>query len=156
MGLIVYRFGGRHKLIALAAAVMVLFARFNFYYVLQLYGLVEKVGPSLLLVVYFSVRAYLSKSSRVFIYPSLFFFFLIFTHERYMVVVGFLVLLTLLAPGAFKNWRSRLLWTGLPLLVLFSNFFVKSFLLHVGFIAEAGRPTRIRCRIPWVYFTRER
>lgn len=130
-----WQLAAKRWLVALGAGLMMIVARFNNYYVLQMHGLMEGLALFfMLLAIYGTWRAYRLKTARAYFWPSAAYFLAIYTHERYLLLLGFLVLSILLAPATFKHWGSRLGWATLPLIVAITNYIVKVLILKVNFL----------------------
>lgn len=139
VGLLAWRLSGRSRPIALAAMVIVTLSRFNIYFVMQIYGVMEGLALTFVLVMLLAViRAYETSSRRSLAVASLCYFLAIFTHERYIVLAPFLVAATLLMSDTFRRRRDRFLWAALPLLVAFSNYGVKTWALKIHYFTAGG------------------
>jgi len=135
VALICYRLSRKHLLVAFTCSVMFIISRFSYYQVHQMVGGALE-GLSLLLfllMVYTVVYAYESRKPAVLAWPLLFYFMLIFTHERYTVVGAMLTVAILLAPMNFRRTWHRYAIATLPLLILMFNFLLKVFALHMPF-----------------------
>lgn len=139
VGFLAWRLSGRRWPITLAAMVIVTLSRFNVYFVLQVYGVMEGLALTFVLAMILAViRAYETRSRRALAIASLGYFLAIFTHERYIVLAPFLVAATLLVPDTFRRRRDRLVWAALPLLVAFSNYAVKAWALKIHYFTAGG------------------
>ena len=135
VALISYRVSRRNLLVSLACSVMFVISRFSYYQVHQMVGGALE-GLSLLmflLVAYAIVRAYESRKPAVLAWPLLFYFMLIFTHERYTVVAPALAVAILVAPTGFRRRWHRYAMAAVPLLFLTFNYALKVFILHMPF-----------------------
>jgi hypothetical protein len=125
--------------VALLTGFMFLISRFSYHYVLQLWGLMEELAHFFLLMILLTLRqAYVKNQRKPLAWTLIFFFLIIFTHERYLLLVGFLCLAILVVPKTFPTLRSRLTWASLPAFIVGFNFIIKTFFTQSGFIA--GRP----------------
>ena len=139
---ICYRLSRKQPYVALAAGIMFIVSRFSYYNILVAIG-----GPIegmallfFLLLVYSVLNAYESKKPISLAWPLLFYFLVIFTHERYVVVGGFLVAAILLSPVNFKSRWQRYAFGIVPGVILLFNYCLKLFVLHTEFFVgtEAG------------------
>ena len=137
---ICYRLSRKQPYVAFAGGVMFVISRFAYYNVLQAFG-----GPLegmallfFLLLVYTILNAYESKKPMSLAWPLLFYFLVIFTHERYVVVGGFLVAAILLAPINFKLRWSRFVLAAIPLMILLFSYYLKTSILHIRFFEGTG------------------
>jgi hypothetical protein len=137
---ICYRLSRKHPYMAFAGGVMFVISRFAYYNVLQAFG-----GPLegmallfFLLLVYTMLNAYESKKPISLAWPLLFYFLVIFTHERYVVVGGFLVAAILLSPINFKLRWYRFVLAAVPVMILLFNYYLKTAILHIRFFEGVG------------------
>ena len=135
IALICYRLSRKHLLVALTCSVLFVISRFSYYQVHQMVGgALEGTALFLfLLTVLGVVYAYESRKLLALAWPLLFFFTLIFTHERYTVVGPALAVAILLAPTSFKSRWHRYAMAAIPLLFLTFNYVLKVFILHMPF-----------------------
>jgi hypothetical protein len=135
VALICYRLSRKHLLVAFTCSVMFIISRFSYYNVHQMVGgALEGLALLLfLLMVYTVVYAYESRKPAVLAWTLLFYFMLIFTHERYAAVAAMLAVAILLAPMNFRLTWHRYAIATLPLLILMFNFLLKVFALHMPF-----------------------
>lgn len=139
VGLIAWRLSKRSWAIAVTAMVLVTISRFNTYFVLQIYGVMEGLALTFVLATILAVmEVYRTASRRALLAASLCYLLATFTHERYIVLGPFLVLATLLAPVPFRSRSRRALWAVLPVLVAFSNVAVKVWALKINYFTAGG------------------
>lgn len=139
VGLLAWRFGKRNCLVAVSAMTMVTISRFNVYFVLQVYGLMEGLAVTFLLAMLLCVhRFYESERRRPLILANFCFFLVVFTHERFIVLAPFLVVATLLSPATFGSMRERVAWAAAPLGVAVFNVAVKVYGLGIDFFTGTG------------------
>lgn len=135
IALICYRLSRKQLLLALMGGVMFLISRLSYYHVHQIVGgALEGTALALfLLMVYTVVRAYQSRRLAALAWPLLFYFLLIFTHERYVVAGAFLTAAILMAPVHCKQHWHRYAIATIPALTLLFNYQVKTYIVHVPF-----------------------
>jgi hypothetical protein len=137
---ICYRLSRKQPYVAFAGGVMFVISRFAYYNVLQAFG-----GPLegmallfFLLLVYTMLNTYESKKPIPLAWPLLLYFLVIFTHERYVVVGGFLVAAILLAPINFKLRWHRFVLAAIPLMIFLFNYYLKTATFHIRFFEGTG------------------
>ena len=129
---------GRRWLVAVAFAVALLTSRFNTYFVWQTFGLMEGMALSATLVCIACARMAWRTASRPWIVSTIVAAAAAsLCHERYLCLLGFVVLVVLFMPGPARL-VARLGWAGAALLVGVANYVVKVHLLHVDFFAGAA------------------
>jgi hypothetical protein len=134
-----WRLSRKQLLVAFSSGVMFIVSRFSYYNVLQVLGSMEGLALFLfLLLIITTLRAYEIKKPMSFSWPLLFYFLVIFTHERYVVVGGFLVAAILLAPINFKRRCHRYILTAIPLGILLINYSLKTFIFKSRFFEGTG------------------
>ena len=139
VGLLAWRLSRRSWPVTLGAAVAVTVSRFNMYFALQVYGVMEGLALTFILTMLLAVvSAYASQNRRMLSAASLCFFLALFTHERYIVLAPFLVAATLLIPGTFTKRRDRLVLAAVPLAVAAFNIGVKTWLLKINYFTGAA------------------
>lgn len=138
--LLVRRLAKGDSLVAFAAAFVYITSRFAFYSVLQVWGEMESLGLLLMLLM---LHAALSYVERPRLGPGLWisalYFVTIFTDERYIVLLPFILLLFWLAekPEGTSKWALM----GLGALPLVLNVFVKKVVFNLHYLSGVeGRP----------------
>lgn len=139
VGVLAWRLAKRNWLVAVSAMTLVTVSRFNVYFVLQVYGLMEGLAVTFLVLMLLCVhRFYESESRRPLVLANTCFFLIVFTHERFIVLAPFLVVATLLSPTTFRSLRERVAWAAAPLGVAVFNVVVKVYALGVDFFTGTG------------------
>lgn len=139
VGLLGWRLAKRNWLVAATAMTLVTVSRFNVYFVLQVYGLMEGLAVLFLVaMMLFFHRFYQTKGRRPLIFANACFFLIVFTHERFIVLAPFLVVATLLGPMSFRSLRERVGWAGLPIGIALFNSVVKVYGLGIEFFTGPG------------------
>jgi hypothetical protein len=135
VAMICYRLSRKNLMAALFCGVMFIISRFSYYQVHQMVGgALEGTALLLFLLTVFGiVYAYESRKPLVLAWPLLFYFVLIFTHERYTVVAPALAVAILLAPTGFRRRWHRYAMAAVPPLFLTFNYALKVFILHMPF-----------------------
>lgn len=134
-----WHLSNRRHWVAFAMGLMMIISRFTYHYVFPLWGFMEEIALFFLLAIIYTLRrAYIIKRPLTLLWPLAFFFLISFTHERFMVLFGFVSLAILLAPMSFKRWYYRLGWAAGPGLILVINYLIKTVLIKVSFFAGAG------------------
>lgn len=139
VGLLAWRLSKRSWVISVTAMVLVTVSRFNVYFVLQVFGVMEGLAVSFLLGMLLAVhRCYETGRRRPLLAASFLYLLVVFTHERFIVLGPFLLLANLLAPVTFRSWKERLAWASLPVAVASFNIVVKSIILGIDFFTGPG------------------
>lgn len=139
VGLLAWRLAKRNWLVAVSAMTMVTISRFNVYFVLQVFGLMEGLAVTFLVAMLLCVHSfYKSGRRRPLILANACFFLVVFTHERFIVLAPFLVVATLLSPATFRSLRERVAWAAAPLGVAVFNVAVKVYGLGIDFFTGTG------------------
>lgn len=130
---LVQKISNQNNVIAFVIAIIYLTSRFSYYNILQLYGIMEAVCLFLLLlIINFSVdfmRTGKLNSACYFLGINL---IIVFTHERYIALIPFLVLI-LLFNDSIKGMQKKILLLSvfIPLLL---NFLLKKLVFHSRFL----------------------
>ena len=135
-----YRLSRRQRFTAWAAGSMFIFSRFSYYNVYQvLGGVLEGLALTwFLLLVIATQRAYAQRTLRAWIGPVTFYLLAVFTHERYVVLGGFLTAAIWLAPATFRTVGPRLLTAAMPSAVLLLNYTLKTQVFKINFYETGG------------------
>jgi hypothetical protein len=128
------------NLIAFLGALIFVTSRFSYYNVLQLNGTMEALALLLLLLILYATAEFLM-SSRLWPGYALAGLYLLigFTHERYLVLLPFLLLVPLFRRGL--SWRLRALLMGLMCVPFVLNIAVKKFMLGATVMTGTGGTT---------------
>lgn len=109
--------------------------RFSYYNILQVYGLMEAIALVLfLLMLLVSIYFYRNPTKTNIFSIVLIETLLIFTHERYIVVVPFLVMLLFL----FMQVKKKYYFAILPLLPVILNILIKKMIVNTSFLEGTG------------------
>jgi hypothetical protein len=124
-------------LLAFIAALLYVTSRFSYYNILQISGVLEALGILWLLLILHVAVAFMKGHAR---WPGFalagLYLLITLTHERYIVLLPFLVLLVLLQTG--MRWRSRAPLLGLFCVPLFLNILLKSLVFRTTFLMGTG------------------
>ncbi len=132
--LIAWRLSKGNRLISIGAGIAFLISRFAYYFILQLFGLMEGVALGFtLLVVYDAVSAYQTRQFSRLGRSVIWFGLAIFTDERYVVVALFVIASIVLHPSAVASTRRMLTFVGLVIEIVVANFVLKTFAFHSQF-----------------------
>jgi hypothetical protein len=127
-------------LLPLVAALMYVTSRFSYYNILQVSGGMEALGLCFLLLILHVAISFMRRDAR---WPGFalagLYFLVIFTHERYIVLLPFLLLLVAAKSG--MPWRLKGLLGGLICAPAVLNVVVKSAALHIPFLMGTGGQT---------------
>jgi hypothetical protein len=139
--LIAWHLSRGSRIVSLSASIAFLISRFAYYAVMQVFGLMEGLALGLmLLVVYEAVRAYETRQISRFNRALIWFALAVFTDERYVVVVVFLLACIALYPGVEASGRRALVLAGAAVAIVVANFALKTFVLHSQFfMGTAGQ-----------------
>ncbi|HVE47738.1 MAG TPA: hypothetical protein VNA57_13440 [Acidimicrobiales bacterium] len=139
VGLLAWRISRRNWLVAFIAMTLVSVSRFNVYFVLQIYGLMEGLAVTFILGMLMAVHANYERHDRRFlVIANVCYFLVVFTHERFIVLAPFLVVTTLQASGTFRSLGERIRWATIPLGVAGFNLAVKVYVLGIDFFTGPG------------------
>lgn len=124
-------------LIAFIAALLYITSRFSYYNILQVNGVLEALGTFSLLLILHAAVAFMKGHAR---WPGFalagLYLLITLTHERYVVLFPFLVLLVLFRTGI--PGRSRALLLGLLCVAPLLNVLLKSLVFHTTFLMGTG------------------
>jgi hypothetical protein len=137
---ICWRLSRKQLFVALSCGVMFIVSRFSYYNVLlAIGGPLEGIGLLLfLMLIVMTLLAYEKKKPYYFAWSLLFYFLVIFTHERFLVVGAFLTLAIFMAPIKFKRVFHRYILCSIPLLILIFNYALKSVVFKARFFEGTG------------------
>lgn len=139
VGLLAWRLSSGSWLVTASAMVMVTVSRFNTYFVLQVFGLMEGMALAFLLGMLLSVHiAWQSRSRRPLAAALACYFLTVFTHERFIVVGGFLVVAILVMPVAFRSLLRRISVAAAAPAIALSNIAVKAWVLDTHYFTGVG------------------
>lgn len=139
---------GRSRVLVAAAALIFILCRFAYEYVIQLIGLMEVIGLLLfLLIVHDAVLALTQRKAAALWRTLLWFLLIIYTHERYLALAAFLVVV----GSAYRGFRwldvRRFVFVALVVAVAYSNFVLKKYVLGINFFTgTAGTDTQLSSR----------
>lgn len=130
---LIQKISNQNNIIAFLISIIYLTSRFSYYNILQLYGIMESVCLLLLLlIIKFSVdfmRTGKLNSACYFLGINL---IIVFTHERYIALIPFLVLILLFNDSIKETLKSVLLVSlFVPLLL---NFLLKKLVFNTRFL----------------------
>ncbi|PUA39900.1 hypothetical protein C8Z91_07500 [Paenibacillus elgii] len=126
-------------IIAFLASAIYITSRFSYYNILQVYGFMEALCLFFLLImIYYSIKLYKDFKWYYIHIICAFNFLIVFTHERYIVLVPALCLLVFFHP---ELWKKKI-WL-LPAIILptLLNYAVKKWLFSSGFLIGTGGST---------------
>ena len=139
VGFLAWRLSRRSRLVTLAAMALVTVSRFNVYFVLQVYGVMEGLALAFMLCMLLAVeRAWALGTRRPLLYAYAFFFLAVFTHERFVALGAFLVLTTLVVDVPFRSRLQRVAWAAVPVAVGVSNYAAKALFLETHYFTGVG------------------
>jgi hypothetical protein len=134
---LVVRLAAGDLLIAFVAGLLFITSRFSYYNVLQAMGTMEAVALLLLVVVLHAALSYTRTSSRRWGVALAGLYLLVsLTHERYLALFPFLVLLVVFQHRA--SWRARGLLVALLCVPPLLNVFLKKVVLATSFMMGTG------------------
>ncbi|KEQ27948.1 glycosyltransferase family 39 protein [Paenibacillus tyrfis] len=126
--------------ISFIACLLFITSRFSYYNIIQVFGLMEALGLFFfVLIIYNSIKYYQSNNKKIYIINLLILnCLIIFTHERYIVLLPFLIFLVL---AINKNNKYRMLICGILISENIFNFILKKLLLKTTVLeGTGGRP----------------
>ena len=129
--------GGKF-LLGISAGSFIIFARFNLYHILQVFGLMESMAIIFMLFSLIALEKYARLRIAKFLYFANFFFFLaIHTHERFLFLVPLVIFCTFIY-SAGERLIKRVLLMVLPILIVVENYLVKTQVFHMTFLTGGG------------------
>ena len=124
--------------IAFLSSLLYVTSRFSYYNILQVYGILELVSLLFLLFIIHNSMEYIrSQESKYLVWVSFFYFSIVFTHERYIVLLPFLFFLVFLFDQSEKKIKKIMLLSivCLPFVI---NYFLKTVIFKVPFLRRAA------------------
>jgi hypothetical protein len=116
--------------------------RFSYYNIVQLNGILEAICLLLLiLIINYSIDFWQKKSLKYLIYVILLYSLIIFTHERYVVLIGFLVAIIFLSD--FITFKQKIIYSVLSSSPLLLNIILKLFIFKIPFLVGTGSSTEL-------------
>lgn len=139
LGYLVWRVTDRRWTIAVGAMAAVTVSRFNAFDVLQVYGFMEGLALTFMILMLICVEAAYRRSdaSRL-VLATVCFTAAEFTHERFILLLPFMLVAILLAPIDLRSSRLRLAWCTLPVAAALLNYGVKTWAVHTAFFTGGG------------------
>jgi hypothetical protein len=133
-----YRLSRGNLGVAAFVGLAMVVSRFNLYNVLQALGVMENMALCFVLAMLICAQLAYARQRRVYLHAAYVAYALaIYTHERFLTLGAFAVLLALLAPGA-RSLRTRLVDAAIPVAIAASNYAVKVWVLDVHFLTGGG------------------
>ena len=131
------RVARRDLLIAFAAALLFITSRFSYYNVFQVMGTMEALGMLLLVLILYASVTYVRRHARWpgFVLVGLF-LLISLTHERYLALFPFLVLLVILKGRS--SWRVRAFELALLCVPPVLNVVLKRFVFATSVMMGTG------------------
>ncbi|MEC0227950.1 hypothetical protein [Paenibacillus alba] len=124
----------KNAIISFLFSVIFITCRFSYYNILQVYGLMEAVALILFLLMLFISILFYKNSSKINIFLILLIeTLMVFTHERYIVVVPFLLILFFLTLS-----KPKRIYTVIPLVPVILNFAIKKIVVNTSFLEGTG------------------
>jgi hypothetical protein len=125
-------------LLAFGLCLVYILALFSYYNILQVYGILEALSLLLLIsIIRCVVRFIRTAALKWAVGASILYFLLVMTHERYLVLLPFLLLAFVLfdkSPG-YRRKRNLLIMAGMPFLL---NYVLKRFVFSIPFITRTS------------------
>jgi hypothetical protein len=130
----------KNNIIALLFSLLYLTSRFSYYNILQITGFIEALSIFWLISVLYLVASYLVDKKISLLYWSLFFnLLIIFTHERYIVLLPFILTILYIATDHYREKRHNKVLIILAIMPVLLNLFVKKYLFQMSiFVGTAG------------------
>jgi hypothetical protein len=126
-----------NSLVAFCASLAYLTCRFSYFSILQINGLMESLSLLLLILIVYYVTIFIKTGEYKYVISiSSLNFLIIFTHERYIVLTPFLLLVTFLFRRSTKPIikKGALFLVSFPLLL---NLFMKKVIFKIPFFQRA-------------------
>lgn len=136
----------QNKIICLSAGLLVALSRFNFYNLTQLYNGGAMEIPAMIFFtgsVIFWLKAVVNTSGETFAFRYLLLAILfanlsIYTHERYLVILPFLLGSLLVPKFILLSNTRKFICSSLIILSATINFIIKQAILHISFFVGTG------------------
>lgn len=126
------------SLTAFFLSILYITARFSYYNILQTSGILELLCLLLLLlIVNGSIGFIRTGAPKYAILMSIFYLLIVFTHERYLVLLPFLVMVVLLFDKSQNYLRTGAV-VFIMLVPLFLNLFLKKVIFKISFLQRTG------------------
>jgi len=129
---------GNDSVLAFCLCIAYITARFSYYNILQVYGILEALSLLLLiLIVRCVIRFVRTGAVQWVIVAALSYFLLVLNHERYLALLPFLILAFVMfdRSSGYRRKGALLVIAVLPFLL---NFFQKRLLFHVPFVTRTS------------------
>lgn len=127
-----------NSLIAFSISLLYITSRFSYFSILQIYGIMESFALLLLILIVFSaVGVIRTGEDRYVISMSVFNLLIVFTHERYLVLLPFLALVVMFFYASRSHTKKGLLLL-ITFLPFFLNIFLKKVIFKVPFAQRTG------------------
>ena len=127
----------KNRGIPFAICLIYITSRFSYYNITQLNGILEAACLLILiLIINYSIDFWKKKSVKYLIFTVLLYSLLIFTHERYVVLIGFLVAIIFLSD--FIPLKQKILYSGISASPLLLNIILKVLVFKIPFFVGTG------------------
>jgi hypothetical protein len=134
IALLAWRWSNHRWLAALAAGVMLTVSRFAYATVLVVTGLKEGLAMAFLLGILHALTSFYATGSQRALAAVLVLYTLqVYSHERFLLLAGFVGLAVLAAPHGLDRRATRVAWAVVPALVVLGNYVAKAGLLQAEF-----------------------
>jgi hypothetical protein len=128
-----------NNIIAFCSSLLYITSRFSYYSILEITGLLEALCILWLILIIYVVVLYFLEKRITWLYWLLFLnFLIIFTHERFIVLLPFIIAVIYFGPNVFKSTKQKWFYIGGAVLPLLLNLFIKKVIFHVGFLVGTG------------------
>lgn len=132
----------KNRWIPFAICLIYITSRFSYYNITQFNGILEATCLLILiLIIYYSIDFWQKKSIKYLVFTVLLYSLLIFTHERYVVLIGFLIALIFLSD--FITLKQKIFYSGLSAIPLLLNIILKVAVFKIPFFVGAGSASEI-------------
>jgi hypothetical protein len=129
---------GNDLVLAFGLSLVYITARFSYYNILQVYGILEALSLLLLLaVIYCVIRFIRTAALKWAIFAAVSYFLLTLNHERYLAILPFL-LLAFAFFGRSTGYRRKAALLLIAVSPFLLNLFLKRFVFHVPFITRTS------------------
>ena len=129
---------GNDPVLAFCACVAYITARFSYYNILQVYGILEALSLLLLiLIIRCVIRFTRTGAVKWAMFAALLYLLLVLTHERYLALLPFLLLAFALFDRSSGYFRKGVL-LGAAVLPFLLNFLQKTLVFHIQFVTRTA------------------
>lgn len=127
----------KSKFLPFLVTLLYLTSRFSYYNITEFNGILESLSIFfLLMMIIFSIKFWMYRNKSYYYAVLLFYFCIIFTHERYIVLAGFIIFMLFMVN--FLSIKQKIIYSFFPIIILIFNITIKKFVLALPFLVGTG------------------